>query len=144
MCASLFKVCLSPSYTMPTKTLRYYPGYPYIKYLPKYSIIATSPNLWYTTLACPRPNIFHQLIILYMYSTHHLKSYPTDPTYIYATILPTLRIQPTSNKKHHTRVILRSGTISAFFLQCGTVFYLMLYGAVRCIHVVTPVLSVDL
>ena len=49
----------------------------------------------YNALACPRPNIFHQLIILY--SNHHLKSYPTGPTYIYATIFPTLRIQPTSN-----------------------------------------------
>ena len=31
-----------------------------------------------------------------------------------------------------------------FFRQCGTVFYLVLYGAVRCIHVVTPILSIDL
>ena len=44
MRASLSKVCLSPYYTMPTQTFRYYPGYPYIKYLPKSSIIATSPT----------------------------------------------------------------------------------------------------
>ena len=25
-----------------------------------------------------------------------------------------------------------------FFRQCGTVFYLVRYGAVRCIHLVTP------
>ena len=31
----------------------------------------------------------------------------------------------------------------AFFRQCGAVFYVVLYGAVRCIHVVTPVLSID-
>ena len=26
-----------------------------------------------------------------------------------------------------------------FFRQCGTVFYLVRYGAVRCIYLVTPV-----
>ena len=29
MRASLSKVCLSPYYTLPTQTFRYYPGYPY-------------------------------------------------------------------------------------------------------------------
>ena len=44
MRASLSKVCFL-HYTMPTQTFRYYPGYPFIKYLPKNSLIATRPNL---------------------------------------------------------------------------------------------------
>ena len=44
MRASLSNVCLSSYYIVPTQTFRYYPGYPYIKYLPQNSIIATS--LW--------------------------------------------------------------------------------------------------
>ena len=143
---------------MPTQTFRYYPGYPYIKYLPKNSIIATSPNLcfcnshchtilWYTTLACPRANIFHQL----SYSTHHSKSYPTDPTYIYASILPTIRIQPTSDTKIPNEIYAYVGDEFGFnfsvifFCQCGTIFYLVLY-SVWCsaVHVVTPILSIDL
>ena len=104
---------------MPTQTFRYYPGYSYIKYLPKNSIITTSPKLCYcnsllphhtvryTTPANLHHNVFHQLIILY--STNHLESYPTDPTHIYITILPTLRIQPASKQKEN---MLRLGTKS--------------------------------
>ena len=136
MRASLSKVCLSPYYTMPTQTFHYYPVYHCIKYLPKNFINPTSPNLCFCsshchtilcgalTLACSRPNIFHQLIILY--STHHLKSYPTDPTYIYATILSALRIQPTSKTKIPHKIYTWVGDEFGFFGQCSTVFYLML------------------
>ena len=41
MRTSLSKVPVSPYYTMPTQTFRYYPGYPYTKYLPKTFIIGT-------------------------------------------------------------------------------------------------------
>ena len=144
MRASLSKVCLSPYYTMPTQTFRYYPGYPYIKFLPKNSIIATSPNLCYcnlhcstilcgTLLVCTHPNMFQQLIILY--TIHHLKSYLTDPTYIYATILPTLRIQPTSTTKILHEICVAVGNefvFFFFFVFFSSVRYSILPSAVWC------------
>ena len=154
MSASLSEVCLSPYYTVPTQTFRY------IKHLPKNSIKLqqvltfvselTLPHhiLWYTTLACQR----HNIITSWSYSTLptiwnpiplpyiHIRSYLAKTTYS-----THFQIQ-----KYHTRFLRRSGTnwpffsfFLSFFRQCGTVFYLVLYGAVRCIKVVTPGLSID-
>ena len=128
MRAGISKVCLSPYYTIPTQTFRYYPGYPYTTYLAKNSIIATSPNLCYcnshcrtilcgTHLACPHHNIFHQLIILY--STHHLKSYPTEALNLHTYTQLSCQhyvFNPLQKQKYHTRFMLRSVTKSIEFV----------------------------
>ena len=86
-----------------------------------------------------------------------MKSYLTDPisgpTYMYTTISPTLSALSTSYTKHHTGdqdqdsllVKRRSPGQNksvhiefGYFHQYGTVFYLVRYSAVWCIHLVTP------
>ena len=52
--------------------------------------------------------------------------------------------QSIPNTKIPHEIYALVGDELGFFGQCGTVFYMVLYGAVRCIRVVTPVLSIDL
>ena len=91
------------------------------------------------------------------YSTHHMKSYLTDPisgpTYMYTTISPTLSALSTSYTKHHMKFYAWTGDQDqdsllvkhrstgqnksvhvefGYFRQYGTVFYLVRYGAVWC------------
>ena len=124
----------APYYIMPTQTFRYYPGYPYIKYLPQNSIIATSPNLCFCHTAAPYSVVHYSSMSMSWYISPADHTLPTiwNPIPLILRTYTQLSCQhyvfnPLQTQKYHTRFMLRSGTNSAFI---SSVRYSILPGVV--------------
>ena len=78
MRTNLSKVCLSPYHTMPTQKFRYYPGYPYIKHLPKIPSLQQVPTFVSVTHTAAAYPVVHYSIM----STSYYIS-PADHTLLY-------------------------------------------------------------
>ena len=67
-----------------------------------------------------------------------MELYRTDPTYMYTVISKNLLLYPFQACDLCWDRGRNWSADFGYFRQCGTVFYLVRYGAVRCIHLVTP------